>query len=443
MCGSMKRCFITGFITGTALALAVSYVLRPAPVVSPTESSAVSAQTTVSSSKAAFLPPAKGSQVDDGAVQTAPDYDTSLLTRHHFEKLGWELAAQSFDAVLAEWKKLKDVNSRLALLRGAFEQIGASRTPQQALELVARLSSASDREQAFRTLLPNWNQSVGIDWDAAGESPSAAMMVGMYLLHGKDSPGPLAIAQMARQFLRGKERASLLGEAAAKLARTDPARAYDLGAELAGDHQMIFMRKLAEGWAGKDADAAWNWASSVPDESIRAELQARVAVTVGRGNPQKSLERLAALPETDPRRAAAIHEIVQEWARRDTSAAMAWAEQLPTQPEREAAQKGIRTAMPVGIGAMIHMDDQQAVVGELMPGGAASRSGILKAGDRILAVSDSSGNWIRAQDLPLQELVNHIRGEPQTAVSMRIQPADGSPVRVVTITREQTLARPM
>ena len=92
---------------------------------------------------------------------------------------------------------------------------------------------------------------------------------------------------------------------------------------------------------------------------------------------------------------------------------------------------------------MIHMDDQQAVVGELMPGGAASRSGILKAGDRILAVSDSSGNWIRAQDLPLQELVNHIRGEPQTAVSMRIQPADGSPVRVVTITREQTLARPM
>jgi carboxyl-terminal processing protease len=79
---------------------------------------------------------------------------------------------------------------------------------------------------------------------------------------------------------------------------------------------------------------------------------------------------------------------------------------------------------------------------DLVPGGPASASGQLQAGDRIVAVGDANGRWVDARNVRLGEVVGLIRGEPNTQVSLRIQsPGDAAP-RAVTLGRQQIIHSP-
>ncbi|MEO5712976.1 MAG: S41 family peptidase, partial [Luteolibacter sp.] len=95
----------------------------------------------------------------------------------------------------------------------------------------------------------------------------------------------------------------------------------------------------------------------------------------------------------------------------------------------------------VGIGATLRSDDGYCKIMELVPGGPAARSGLLKNGDRIVGVSQKQGaEFTDLVDLPLSQAVDLIRGQKGTNVYLNIIPAastDPSERKTLMIVREE------
>jgi carboxyl-terminal processing protease len=64
----------------------------------------------------------------------------------------------------------------------------------------------------------------------------------------------------------------------------------------------------------------------------------------------------------------------------------------------------------VGIGATLEAKDGYCVISDLVPGGPAARNGVLKVGDRIVAVGQAHGQLVDIMDMPLPKAVEMIRG---------------------------------
>ena len=79
-----------------------------------------------------------------------------------------------------------------------------------------------------------------------------------------------------------------------------------------------------------------------------------------------------------------------------------------------------------GIGASLESDDGTCKVLALMPGGPAARSGLLKPGDRIVAVAQAGQPPVDIVNMPLTRAVQLIRGPKGSTVSLTIVPAGGA-----------------
>ncbi len=95
----------------------------------------------------------------------------------------------------------------------------------------------------------------------------------------------------------------------------------------------------------------------------------------------------------------------------------------------------------VGIGATLRSEDGYCKIMELVPGGPAARSGLMKNGDRIVGVAQKEGEeYTDLVDLPLTQAVELIRGKKGTPVFLNIIPvdaADDSVRKTLTIIREE------
>ena len=95
----------------------------------------------------------------------------------------------------------------------------------------------------------------------------------------------------------------------------------------------------------------------------------------------------------------------------------------------------------IGIGATLASEDGFCKIKELVPGGPASRSGLLKSGDRIVGVAQKADNkFTDLVDLPLSQAVDLIRGKKGSSVFLNIIPAGAADVstrKTVTIVREE------
>ena len=95
----------------------------------------------------------------------------------------------------------------------------------------------------------------------------------------------------------------------------------------------------------------------------------------------------------------------------------------------------------IGIGATLQSKDGYCKIMELVPGGPAARSGLLKSGDRIVGVAQKEGNeFTDLIDLPLSQTVDLIRGKKGTHVYLNIIPgdaADDSARKTITLVRDE------
>ena len=99
--------------------------------------------------------------------------------------------------------------------------------------------------------------------------------------------------------------------------------------------------------------------------------------------------------------------------------------------------KDMLKASIVGIGARLKADDDGSTTIEgIVKGGPAAKSGQLKLGDHIVAVSEDGENWTDIMFLSIDKVVDHIRGKAGQPISMRVQDADTGEAHVVTITRD-------
>ena len=93
-----------------------------------------------------------------------------------------------------------------------------------------------------------------------------------------------------------------------------------------------------------------------------------------------------------------------------------------------------------GVGATLRPEDGYCKIYELVPGGPAARSGLLKPGDRIVAVAQGDQPPVDIVDMPLPEAVKLIRGPKGTRVRLTIIPAgtaDESIRKTITIVRDE------
>ena len=92
-----------------------------------------------------------------------------------------------------------------------------------------------------------------------------------------------------------------------------------------------------------------------------------------------------------------------------------------------------------GIGAALTSKDGACTIHELIAGGPAARSGLLKPGDRITAVAQGTGTSVDVSDMPLTRIVQLIRGPKGSVVTLTILPPAGSPgaSRTVQLVRDE------
>jgi carboxyl-terminal processing protease len=94
----------------------------------------------------------------------------------------------------------------------------------------------------------------------------------------------------------------------------------------------------------------------------------------------------------------------------------------------------------VGVGATLQADDGYCKIRDLVPGGPAARSKLLKEGDRIVAVAQDGKEPVDIVDMPLQDAVSLIRGPKGSTVSLTIIPAgsaDSSARKTINLVRDQ------
>jgi carboxyl-terminal processing protease len=93
----------------------------------------------------------------------------------------------------------------------------------------------------------------------------------------------------------------------------------------------------------------------------------------------------------------------------------------------------------IGIGATLQTDDGYCKIRDMVPGGPAARSGLLKPGDRIVAVAQDGKDPVDVVDLPLPQAVEMIRGPKGTKVNLTIIPsgAEDSTRKTVLLVRDE------
>ena len=90
-----------------------------------------------------------------------------------------------------------------------------------------------------------------------------------------------------------------------------------------------------------------------------------------------------------------------------------------------------------GIGASLESKYGETIVRRIVPGGAADKDGRLAVDDVITSVGQGTeGEMIDIAEMKLTDVVEKIRGKPQTTVRLEVKPADGTTLKVLNIVRE-------
>jgi carboxyl-terminal processing protease len=92
-----------------------------------------------------------------------------------------------------------------------------------------------------------------------------------------------------------------------------------------------------------------------------------------------------------------------------------------------------------GIGATLSSENGFTVVEQLVPGGAAAKSGLVEPQDKIIAVGQEKGDMENVIDMDLKDVVKKIRGPKGTKVRLTVlrKAGDGKKRTDITLTRDK------
>ena len=90
-----------------------------------------------------------------------------------------------------------------------------------------------------------------------------------------------------------------------------------------------------------------------------------------------------------------------------------------------------------GIGAQLRSEDGFTIINEIVKPGAASEDGRLKAGDKILAVGQETGEMVDIMEMKLSKVVRLIRGPRGSKVRLQVKKGDTNEVVLYELTRKK------
>ena len=155
--------------------------------------------------------------------------------------------------------------------------------------------------------------------------------------------------QSARAFVSalpegaGKQGATLA--LAYEADRSEPIAALELASTLAVSRERddLLVHSVSQ-WPESDAATAAEWASRVPDPSLRQRLLAAVAVASAGQNGGAAGALAANALSAGEGQNRAVVSIVQRWAQHAPSKAAAWVSQFPNAPSRDTAVENLLAA---------------------------------------------------------------------------------------------------
>jgi carboxyl-terminal processing protease len=112
---------------------------------------------------------------------------------------------------------------------------------------------------------------------------------------------------------------------------------------------------------------------------------------------------------------------------------------LPATPAQRR-RAGPRPVDLFGIGAILGLSGDHVELRRLLEGGAAERSGVINAGDRVLSVAQADGPPTDVTGWAIEDVVNLIRGPRGSVVTLTLLPRGAQPRSLpatVALTRDQ------
>jgi carboxyl-terminal processing protease len=193
-------------------------------------------------------------------------------------------------------------------------------------------------------------------------------------------------------------------------------------------------------WPKTEAEAMGLWRQQIKEavlsETLRRDMIAQMAAKQGKENPLKS--------DKDPQEKIALryerflHSVVKDVDDEDVAAMFLSAVARSFDPhtdymstrEMDRFRDGMKNEL-VGIGALLQGEEDGATkIMGIVVGGPADKQGVLKLNDRIVAVDpdgDGPREMVDIMFMKIDKVVDLIRGQEDTAVRLKAEPAGGAP----------------
>ncbi|MDB6078692.1 MAG: carboxyl-terminal protease [Akkermansiaceae bacterium] len=218
------------------------------------------------------------------------------------------------------------------------------------------------------------------------------------------------------------------------------------------EENILLSRKNAS-WPRDEAEASVIWRGQIKDALLSETLrQKRLdARNAGKEKPASTTKELSPKEKLAVRYERYLHSVTIDAGPEDVAALFLSAVAQSFDPhtdylsarEMDKFRDSMRNEL-VGIGARMEPDDDGATkITAVVPGGPADKQGKLKLNDRVIAV-DPDGEagpqeMIDIMFMKIDKVVDFIRGQEGSDVTLKVQPADGAPgqTSLVTIKRDK------
>ncbi len=341
---------------------------------------------------------------------------------------GYDLAGQDPDDALHRLDALADGDEKLAFLRGLFTRVAEERAPYEAIQRVKRLDRRLELE-GYQALVSHWT----------GQSMAKVRDFRTFyeVLLGSSGVANDVKEAWLKAHRGHHAEGRMLAAMAGSMIAEDPEEALALGEGLEGWQREGFVRAVASQWMARgDREAAWEWFREQAEGVEEGRLSELIGQWYGRDKEGATMA-LGTISDPDEqlRASALLGELKAQ--REGTRAAVAWADALADEAARDAAHAAIYDATPRGIGAILNDDQGLLNVGHVMPGTPAEQAG-LRTGDRLLEIDSGAGTFESLDGAALGDAVERIRGEPGSALRLRVLRVDGT-VAVLDLNRQQLI----
>ena len=154
--------------------------------------------------------------------------------------------------------------------------------------------------------------------------------------HDRNESSPQLIEQIRQQLNSGEEsgREMVLTNLLLQLVALDPNAAGQLAESIEPDFgRADMLGGVAQAWADKDSAGALAWAAQLPDTAEQQAALASVILQIAQSDPARAVEAARQYSLNDSA-CDVLPSLAVQWADKDLTGALAWAESLPAGDQR-------------------------------------------------------------------------------------------------------------